>query len=118
MFDAMRELNRKLDEIVGRQERTLSLISQVQVGGVQVQGHAGQQGHQAQPIQLIDTIRRDEVNSVLNNQNSILTAARDLRSVISEVHSKADDILRNQVHAPTAQVRFKSRNTFLFRFNQ
>lgn len=33
MFDVLRELNRKLDEIVGRQERTLSLISQVQVGG-------------------------------------------------------------------------------------
>jgi len=33
MFDALRELSRKLDEIVGRQERTLSLISQVQVGG-------------------------------------------------------------------------------------
>jgi len=30
MFDALRELNRKLDEIVGRQERALSLISQVQ----------------------------------------------------------------------------------------
>lgn len=33
MFDALRELNRKLDEVVGRQERTLSLIAQVQVGG-------------------------------------------------------------------------------------
>lgn len=32
MFDAMRELNRKLDEIVGRQERALSLIAQVQAG--------------------------------------------------------------------------------------
>lgn len=32
MFDALRELNRKLDEIVGRQERALSLISQVQAG--------------------------------------------------------------------------------------
>ena len=33
MFDALRELNRKLDEVVGRQERSLSLISQLQVGG-------------------------------------------------------------------------------------
>lgn len=33
MFDALKELNRKLDEVVGRQERTLSLIAQVQVGG-------------------------------------------------------------------------------------
>lgn len=32
MFDVLRELNRKLDEIVGRQERTLGLISQVTAG--------------------------------------------------------------------------------------
>lgn len=33
MFDALRELNKKLDEIVGRQERSLSLISQIQYAG-------------------------------------------------------------------------------------
>jgi mannose-binding lectin 1 len=34
MFELMRELNRKLDEVVGRQERTLSLLSSVQAGVV------------------------------------------------------------------------------------
>jgi len=33
MFDALRELHRKLDEIVGRQERTLGLVSQIGQGG-------------------------------------------------------------------------------------
>lgn len=33
MFDALRELHRKLDEIVGRQERVLGLISQIGQGG-------------------------------------------------------------------------------------
>jgi len=33
MFDALRELHRKLDEITGRQERTLGLISQLGQGG-------------------------------------------------------------------------------------
>ncbi|CAG2068440.1 unnamed protein product, partial [Timema podura] len=33
MFDALKELNRKLDEVVGRQERTLSLLSSVAAGG-------------------------------------------------------------------------------------
>lgn len=33
MFDALRELHKKLDEVVGRQERTLSLISQIGQGG-------------------------------------------------------------------------------------
>lgn len=32
MFEMMRELNRKLDEVVGRQERTLSLLSSVHAG--------------------------------------------------------------------------------------
>jgi mannose-binding lectin 1 len=38
MFEVMRELNRKLDEVVGRQERTLSLLSSVQAGGAQPVG--------------------------------------------------------------------------------
>lgn len=33
MFEVTRELNRKLDEIIGRQERTLSLMSSLQAGG-------------------------------------------------------------------------------------
>lgn len=36
MFEVTRELNRKLDEIIGRQERTLSLMSSMQGGGVPV----------------------------------------------------------------------------------
>lgn len=30
MFDALRDIQRKMDEIVGRQERTLGLISTIQ----------------------------------------------------------------------------------------
>ncbi|XP_012275732.1 protein ERGIC-53 [Orussus abietinus] len=99
MFDALRELSRKLDEVVGRQERTLSLISQIQVGGIQATG--GQPGQ----VQLIDTIRRQEVDAVLNNQNVILNTAREIKSFVGEVHSKADTILNNQARAPTAQVQ-------------
>ncbi|XP_071867875.1 lectin, mannose binding protein ergic53 [Bombus fervidus] len=98
MFDALRELNRKLDEIVGRQERSLSLISQLQVGGVQVGGQPGQ-------IQLIDTIRRQEVDIVLNNQKNIISTAKQIESYINEVHSKTDLILNNQARSPTAQVQ-------------
>ncbi|KAG7189018.1 hypothetical protein KM043_008611 [Ampulex compressa] len=100
MFDALRELSRKLDEVVGRQERSLSLISQLQVGGIQTTG-----GQPGQPIQLIDTIRRQEVDAVLSNQNVILNTAREIKSYITEVHSKADTILTQQARAPTAQVQ-------------
>ncbi|XP_066589182.1 protein ERGIC-53 [Prorops nasuta] len=99
-FEALRDLNRKLDEIVGRQERTLSLINQIQVGGVQTTG-----GQPGQPIQLIDTIRRQEVDMVLNNQNVILNTAREVKSYLNEVHGKADSILSHISRAPTAQVQ-------------
>ncbi|XP_012540603.1 protein ERGIC-53 [Monomorium pharaonis] len=99
MFDALRELHRKLDEIVGRQERTLGLISQLGQGGVQVAGQPGQQ-----PV-LIDTIRRQEVDAVLSNQNIILNTAREIKSFVGEVHSKTESILNNQARAPTAQVQ-------------
>ncbi|XP_012257383.2 protein ERGIC-53 [Athalia rosae] len=101
MFDALRGLNKKLDEVVGRQEQTLSLIGQLQVGGIQ----AASGGQPGQPIQLIDTIRRQEVDAVLNNQNVILNTAREIKSFVGEVHSKADTILNNQARAPTAQVQ-------------
>lgn len=53
---------------------------------------------------LIDTIRRQEVDAVLNNQNVILNTAREIKSFVGEVHSKAESILNNQARAPTAQV--------------
>ena len=100
MFDALRELNRKLDEVVGRQERSLSLISQLQLGGIQAGG--GQPGQQ---IQLIDTIRRQEVETLLGNQNAIINTAREIKSFMNDVYSKTDTILNNQARAPTAQVQ-------------
>lgn len=83
--------------------------------GVQVQ-----QGQQGQPgsIQMIDTIRRDEVNTVIANQNAMLNAAKELRSFLADVHSKTDNILNNQARAPTAQVSslsfFLERYTFVY----
>ncbi|XP_014474951.1 PREDICTED: protein ERGIC-53 isoform X2 [Dinoponera quadriceps] len=96
MFEMLRELHNKLDEVVGRQEITLSLMTQ-QAGGAKVSG--SQAGQPA----LLDTIRRQEVDAVLNNQNIILSTAREIKSFVNEVHSKAESILNNQARAPTAQ---------------
>lgn len=100
IFDQVRLLSNKLDEVVGRQERTLSMLSQVQVGGggVHVQGGG-------QPIQMIDTIRRQEVDAVLANQNVIINTARELKSFIGDINSKTESILNNQARQPTAQVQ-------------
>ncbi|KAE8752669.1 ergic-53 [Frankliniella occidentalis] len=103
MFEVTRELNRKLDEIIGRQERTLSLMSSLQGGGgvpVVTQQQPGQP-----PVQMIDTIRRHEVDVVLQNQNSILSTARDLVAFVTDVRTRTDTIISNQARQPTAQVQ-------------
>lgn len=91
MFEVLRELGRKLDEVVGRQERALSLIGQLSTGAV-----APQPGGTPGQISVVDTIRRHEVDAVLANQNNIMSAARELKSVLLEVHSRADTILQTQ----------------------
>ena len=74
----MRELHRKMDEIIGRQERTLSLLSQQPAGGQAPPPAAGgqQQAHLPAPA---DTIRRHEVDAVLNNQREMVQASREIK---------------------------------------
>ncbi|XP_047109883.1 protein ERGIC-53-like [Schistocerca piceifrons] len=95
MSEMIHELSRKLDEVVGRQERVMSLLSGISTGG-QVAG--------GQPLQITDTIRRHEVDAVLSNQNTIINAAREIRSTLHEVHSRADTILQTQSKQSTGQV--------------
>lgn len=75
--EATRELDKKLDEVVGRQERMMSLISQTGVAQGNVPPPAQGQPPPAQGFS--DTIRRHEVDAVFNNQNQILNAARELK---------------------------------------
>ncbi|KAK6620012.1 hypothetical protein RUM44_006412 [Polyplax serrata] len=96
VFDVLKDLHRKLDEVIGRQERTLSLISQQPVAAGSPPGTAPQ---------MIDTIRRHEVDMVLQNQNAIIQVSREIRGFIGEVHARSDQILQNQVRQPTAQVQ-------------
>lgn len=96
IYDVTRDIYRKLDEIVGRQERVLSLISQVQAvqAGMQVNGQVGQQ----------PTAIRQDIDATLNNQD-ILSIAKEIRSFVGELHTKTESILNNQARAPTAQVQ-------------
>uniref|UniRef100_U5EV65 Putative mannose lectin ergic-53 involved in glycoprotein traffic n=1 Tax=Corethrella appendiculata TaxID=1370023 RepID=U5EV65_9DIPT len=103
--EQLRTLSNKLDEVIGRQERTLGLLS---VSGQGVQPH--QPGQQPPPPphtsgQYGDTIRRQDVDSLLQNQNIIIQTARELRSIIGDVTAKSDAILQNQARAPTATVQ-------------
>ena len=103
MFDALRDIQRKMDEIVGRQERTLGLISTIQSNPGKIiilffyhltntnvyfdfcfyypVGMPQQPGSGGGPVPVIDTIRRHEVDSVLANQREIVGAAREIKWV-------------------------------------
>jgi hypothetical protein len=65
MFEVLRELNRKLDEVVGRQERTLSLLSSVQAGGAQQGGML----HQVSLVWLVSPICTNFI--VISNKNCV-----------------------------------------------
>ena len=78
LFAPRRDLNRKLDEIVGRQERTLSAISSVASGG---------SGRPAPPVVTgqvpsgTGPMQRHEVDTLLNTQQELQRTVRDVRAV-------------------------------------
>nr|XP_034322732.1 protein ERGIC-53 [Crassostrea gigas] len=86
MHNTLKELNRKLDELMGRQEMVLSRVSQLTGGNVQVA-----QGGAAPPLTM-DTIKRHEVDQVMNNQMQIMNDARDIKQVVYDVQQRAGQI--------------------------
>jgi mannose-binding lectin 1 len=84
MREVLTDLHRKMDEIITRQERTLTLVQQGKPAG----GGGG-----GQPQIGVDTIRRDEVNAVLANQKEIVGASRDIKNLVSDIHGKTGQLL-------------------------
>src|SRR5699024_3861181 len=76
IYQVIKELNNKLDEVVGRQERTMSLISQYGSG---VAPPAPAPGQAPPPGGYGDTIRRHEVDAVFNNQKQIVNTVKEIR---------------------------------------
>jgi len=94
IYETIRELHRKMDEIIGRQERTLSQLSQQQQG--QLHQQVPQQGGQPQAGLPTDTIRRHEVDAVLNNQREIVQTSREIKTFVSEINQRSHTILQQQ----------------------
>jgi len=94
MAETVKTLHAKMDQIIGRQEQALSMLTAVQ----NMRGGGGG----APPPQVaggappVDTIRRDEVNAVLANQRELVSAARDIKNFVADVHSKVTNIQQNQ----------------------
>ena len=72
----LREMSKRFDELMGRQELVLSKVTQMG-SGVGAPAASGQASG-GQPM-MIDTIKRHEVDRVLNSQNEIIQEARQLR---------------------------------------
>lgn len=91
--EVLRELSKKLDEIVGRQERTIGLIS---ASGNQVQ-HGGQPSTGGQQQQYTgDSIRRHEVDSLLNANNILTQSLRDLKTQLNDLNQRTETLINNQ----------------------
>ena len=91
-----------MDEVIGRQENTLSLVSR----GISGQAAAVPSAGAGQPVPVVGaTITRPEVDLLISNQNNLLATARELRSLIGDIHARADTILQNQQRAPSGQVQ-------------
>merc|ERR1711872_109479 len=85
MNQVLRDLHRKMDEIIGRQERSLSMLTGIQNSRGTAPGGGGGGGGGGVPV---DTIRRDEMMAVLANQKELVSAARDIKSFVTDVHGK------------------------------
>lgn len=109
IFEHIRELSRKMDEVIGRQENTLSLVSRglgAAAGGVvQQPPAAGGAAQQPPMVGVGGTMSRAEIDLMVANQNNLLATARELRSLIGDIHARTDSILQQQQRAPSGQVQ-------------
>lgn len=104
MSDMMKDLSRKMDEVIGRQERTMSLLSvNAQHGGQQQQVGGGPLP--AIAPQYSDTIRRHEVEAIIQNQNQFIQSIREIKLSMENLQARAEMILQNQGRQPTAHVQ-------------
>lgn len=52
-----------------------------------------------------DTIRRQEIDTIINNQNIFLATVRDIKQVVQDVQSRTEQIIQTQSRQPTAQIQ-------------
>ncbi|XP_065352759.1 protein ERGIC-53 [Cloeon dipterum] len=113
MFAELRDMGRKLSEIVGRQESTISLLSQVHTvvsgGGIPVIGQNGQavppQHAQVPPqVGAQPVMARHEVDALLTQQRELVNTARELKTYLVELHQRTSAIQQAQEKQGTAHV--------------
>lgn len=96
MFEVLRGLHRKMDEVIGRQERALSMLSAVQTGGMPA-------GQGIPPAQVGGSgIGRHEIEALLGGQREIVQSARDMKAYLTDIHQRTGTIIQKQVEQPHA----------------
>jgi lectin, mannose-binding 1 len=106
----LRLLDAKVAEILGRQERLVSMLSNQQPGSGQ--------------IQMIDNIKREEVNLILQQQADLVRSVKDLQNSVIDVQrrtislensrqlsSNADQAALKQIQDGLANLRFDVINS-------
>lgn len=105
---AIQQLHKRIDEIVGRQERTLSAVTSL-ASGQPGQGLASGQGQGAISQQQAPStgqqapIQRYEVDSILRTQQELQTALRDVKNFVADIQGKIIQVQQTQKTQP-AQV--------------
>ncbi|SPP85426.1 protein ERGIC-53 [Drosophila guanche] len=104
--DHLRELSRKVDEIIGRQENTLTLVSRgLAANAGQALPPAAAGGVPQQQLSGGGVVSRSDVDLLLTNQNVLLSSIREIRQLVGDINVRTDNIQTNQKHAPTAQIQ-------------
>lgn len=91
--EALRDLSKKLDEVIGRQERTLGLLS-VGAPGAIGQAQIPQQPHIQQPPSGQGySVNRQDIDLLLQNQQAISNAIRDVNVVLNDVSQRTTQLM-------------------------
>ncbi|XP_059058959.1 protein ERGIC-53 [Achroia grisella] len=94
MHDVLRDMNKKIDEVIGKQMNSLSMLTAVysHAQGSGLQAQPPQAGQAPPPIPSLPIGRHDWDALVANNQIMINTVA-ELKGFIIEVARKSDSLL-------------------------
>lgn len=95
MTDVLRELSRKMDEVVGRQERTLGLLST----------NAGAAPVGSPVVAGSGELKRHEIDAIITNQNVLVQTLNAVKQSTSDLQARTEAIIQNQARAPTAQIQ-------------
>jgi mannose-binding lectin 1 len=95
----LRDLGRKMDEIVGRQERELSMLTSISTRGPgDVAGGAPPPPQQQQPPPGVGGSQAD-INYLVNSHRELLQTARDIKSLASDIQTRTNTISQQQAAA-------------------